>query len=538
MTPAFLTQLRDLLGTGGLLTDAADRLAYGYDNSKRLGDAGAVALPRTHEHVEAITRLCFETDTPLVARGRGTNTTGASVPLHGALVVSFERMDRILRIDPANRLAVVEPGVLNGDLQKALAPYGFFWAPDPTSAPYSTIAGNLACNAGGPRTVKYGACRDNILALRAVDGTGRGFRCGSETTKGATGYDLTRLLVGSEGTLALITEATLKLTPLAQARRSLRALYVDVAAAARAVARIMGQPVTPCALEFMDGTALRLVRERGVALPEAGAMLLIDVDARSDALEDACAAVEAAARGPGATAVRREPVQPQAPVHERFGVGFDKLTPNGWGELDARSRLATTVHGEPVEPPPQFHPAITVRGEPVEPTPQSALHAILDDGLVEFALARDAEETETLWSARKALSPALRSIAPTKINEDVVVPVSRLPDLITVVEALARTHDIPIVCFGHAGNGNIHVNLLYDAADPARDAAAHRCLDAVFDLVISLGGTLSGEHGIGLAKRDWMPRAIDAVTLDLMRAIKSRFDPKGLLNPGKLLPPA
>ena len=538
MTPALLPQLRDILGPDGLLTDAADRLAYGYDNSKRIGNAGAVALPRTHEQVEALMRACFEANTPVVARGRGTNTTGASVPLEGALVLSFERMDRILRVDPANRLAVVEPGVLNGDLQKALAPHGFFWAPDPTSAPYSTVAGNLACNAGGPRTVKYGACRDNILALRAVDGTGRGFRCGSETTKGATGYDLTRLLVGSEGTLALITEATLKLTPLAQARRSLRALYVDVAAAARAVARIMGQPVTPCALEFMDGTALRLVRERGADLPEAGAMLLIDVDARADALDDACAAIENAARGPGTIAiqpappVRGEPVEPSPQPQPATTVRGEPVEPS------PQSQPTTTVRGEPVEPSPQSQPATTVRGEPVEPSPQSPTHAALNDGLVEFALARDAHETETLWAARKALSPALRSIAPTKINEDVVVPVSRLPELTSGVEALSRTHDIPIVCFGHAGNGNIHVNLLYDAADPARDAAAQRCLDAVFDLVIALGGTLSGEHGIGLAKRDWMPRAIDPVTLDLMRAIKSRFDPKGLLNPGKLLPPA
>jgi D-lactate dehydrogenase len=513
MTPALLARLREILGPDGLLTEAADRLAYGYDNSKRIGEAGAVALPRTHEQVEAIMRACFETGTPLVARGRGTNTTGASVPLAGALVLSFERMDRILRIDPGNRLAVIEPGVLNGDLQKALAPHGFFWAPDPTSAPYSTIAGNLACNAGGPRTVKYGACRDNILALRAVDGTGRGFRCGSETTKGATGYDLTRLLVGSEGTLALVTEATLKLTPLAQARRSLRALYVDVAAAARAVARIMGQPVVPCALEFMDGTALRLVRERGAAVPAAGAMLLIEVDARTEALDDACAAVEAAARGAGVLSV----------------------------DIDARpgDERATGTGLMPAVPiVPASAAAQAVRGEPVESPPRSTLHAALNDGLVDFAMARDAHETETLWSARKALSPALRSIAPTKINEDVVVPVSRLPELTTGLEALSQLHGIPIVCFGHAGNGNIHVNLLYDAADAERDAAAQRCLDAVFDLVIALGGTLSGEHGIGLAKRDWMPKAIDPVTLDLMRAIKSRFDPKGLLNPGKLLPPA
>jgi D-lactate dehydrogenase len=458
MTPlpdALLADLRAALGPEALLTSAADCIAYGYDNSKRTGTPAAVALPRTHEQVVASMQACAAHRVAVVARGRGTNTTGASVPAAGALVLSFERMDRILRIDAANRLAVVEPGVLNGTLQQQLAPHGFFWAPDPTSAPYSTIGGNLACNAGGPRAVKYGASRDNVLALRAVDGSGREFRCGSATTKGAVGYDLTRLLVGSEGTLALITEATLKLTPLAETQRVLRACYADVGAAANSVARIMAQPVAPCALEFMDGEALRLVRARGAELPEAGALLLIEVDARRDALDDACAAVSAAARGPG---------------------------------------------------------------------------------LVELREARDAAESATLWAARKALSPALRSIAPMKINEDVVVPVSRLPELIDGVASLSRAHAIPIVCFGHAGNGNIHVNLLYDPDDAAQATAAPRCLEAVFDLVLRLDGTLSGEHGIGLAKRDWMPRALDATTLDLMRAIKRQFDPQGLLNPGKLLP--
>lgn len=458
---AAVDTLRRILGNEGLLTAPSERLAYGYDNSRREGEAAAVALPRNHEQVLALMQTCHAQRVPVVARGRGTNTTGASIPTPGSLVLSFERMDRILRIDAANRLAVVEPGVLNGELQREAAKHGFFWAPDPTSAPYSTVAGNLACNAGGPRTVKYGASRDNVLALRAVDGAGREFRCGSATTKGAVGYDLTRLLVGSEGTLALITEATLKLTPLPDAQRSLRAAYADVGTAAAAVARIMAQAVTPCALEFMDGAALQLVRRHaarnsGSDLPAtAGALLLVDVDARATALDDACAAVIAAARG---------------------------------------------------------------------------------EGLVELREAHSAEETTALWAARKALSPALRSIAPAKINEDVVVPVSRLPELISGVQSLSHTHGIAIVCFGHAGNGNIHVNLLYDPADAAQHAAAPRCLDAVFDLVLRLDGTLSGEHGIGLAKRDWMPRALDATTLALMRAIKAQFDPLGLLNPGKLLP--
>ena len=450
--------LRERFGAGTFTADEGERLVYGYDNSRREALPDAVVFPTIHDEVVALVELCRELKLPLVARGRGTNTTGATVPVAGGIVASFERMNRILAIDPDNRIAVVEPGVLNADLQAALAPHGFFWAPDPTSAPYCSVAGNIGCNAGGPRAVKYGATRDNVLALRAVAGNGASFRCGKPTTKGATGYDLVRLLIGSEGTLAIVTEATLKLTPLPAAKRTLRATYVDIETAAAAVARIMAQPVTPCALEFLDDEALRLARAHaGETIPVAGAMLVIEVDGEADALPGAAAAIARAARG---------------------------------------------------------------------------------DGLLEWHEACDAGEVERLWAARKALSPALRTLAPNKINEDVVVPVSRVPELIVGLKALSMRFGIPIVNFGHAGNGNIHVNLLYRPDEPAHASNVDACLDAVFDLVLSLDGTLSGEHGIGLAKRPFMARAVDAHALDLMRAIKSRFDPDGLLNPGKLLPEA
>jgi D-lactate dehydrogenase len=452
---ALARALAQALPNDALLDDPAERLGYGYDNSKRQALPDLVALPTTHEHVVAIVRACREHRAPIVARGRGTNTTGATVPIEGGVVVSFERMNRIIEIDPDNRLAVVEPGVLNGELQRAIAPHGFFWPPDPTSADYCTIAGNLACNAGGPRTVKYGACRENVLGLRAVNGAGESLRTGSRTTKGAVGYDLTRLLIGSEGTLALITEATLKLTPKPTSIATLRALYADVDAAARAVARVMAQPQVPCALEFMDAEALRLAREIGGAdIPPAGALLMIEVDGDAATIPAALDAVTRAASGPGLISIER---------------------------------------------------------------------------------ADSAASAEKLWSARKALSPALRSIAPKKINEDVVVPVSALPALVESLREISAQSGIPIVNFGHAGNGNIHVNLLFRPEDPAA-ANAPSALSAVFDRVIALGGTLSGEHGIGIDKRAFMPRAIDAATLDTMRAIKRVFDPDGLLNPGKLLP--
>lgn len=451
---ALLEALHASFAGDALSLAEAERLAYAYDNSRRNALPDAVVFPTTHEQTEALVRACREHRVPLVARGRGTNTTGATVPVDGGVVASFERMNRILRVDPDNRLAVVEPGVLNGDLQQALKPHGFFWPPDPTSSPWCSIGGNLACNSAGSRTVKYGSPRENTLGMRAVAGTGEGFRCGTYTSKGSTGYDLTRLLIGSEGTLALITEATLKLTPKPSGLRTLRATYRDVSAAAHAVARIMAQPVTPCALEFIDDVALKLARDHGGdSVPVAGAMLMIEVDGEPDTLDGAVETVSRAARG---------------------------------------------------------------------------------DGLESLQVAQTAEETQALWSARKALSPAQRTISPNKINEDVVVPVSRLPELVDGIKRLAAKHDVLIVSFGHAGNGNLHVNLL--PRDEAERERAHACLAEVFALVIRLDGTLSGEHGIGLVKREFMPLALQPSTLGLMRAVKAAFDPDGILNPGKLLP--
>ena len=455
--PASLSnELAALLGDGWR-TDPDERLTYGYDNSRKLAVPDAVALPTTREQVVALVRSCRAHRVPVIARGRGTNTTGAAVPVAGGVVVSFERMNRILDIRPGDRCAIVEPGVLNGDLQRALAPDALFWPPDPTSADYSTVGGNLACNAGGPRAVKYGASRDNVLALTAVAGTGELIHCGSATTKGATGYDLQRLLVGSEGTLALIVEATLKLVPLPPQRRVLRVLYRDVASAAAGVARLMAQPVTPSMLEFMDGECVKLARDVGGAdLPlEAGALLMVEADGDAETLPHAIEALARAAEG---------------------------------------------------------------------------------EGLVSLDDAADDTARTKLWAARKALSPALRTLAPGKINEDVVVPVSRIPALVGGVQQLAREFSLPIVTFGHAGNGNLHVNILYDPADAGQGERALAALARVFALTLSLGGTLSGEHGIGMMKREFMPQAIDAPTLALMRQVKAVFDPDGILNPGKLLP--
>jgi D-lactate dehydrogenase (quinone) len=290
-----------------------------------------------------------------------------------------------------------------------------------------------------------------------VTGAGQSIRTGTRTTKGVVGLDLTRLLIGSEGILAIITEATLKLTPLAENKRTLRAIYRDMHSAAQAVSRIMAQPVIPCALEFLDGAALDMIRDDSeVDIPDnAGGLLMIETDGPEACQDHAVEALSIAARTPGC---------------------------------------------------------------------------------LELTTAKDAKEVAALWNTRKALSPALRKIAPKKINEDVVVPVSRIPELIEGLDRLGQKYTIKIVNFGHAGNGNIHVNLLINPDDPEELQNAERCLDEVFSLVLKLDGSLSGEHGVGLVKRDFVRREIDAPSLKLMHRIKADFDPNGILNPGKTLP--
>ena len=449
--------LRRLFGDRGLLTEPSDCWAYGYDNSRRQAMPQAVCFAREAAQIGELVGLCRSHHVPLITRGRGTGTTAATVPLRGGIVLSMEHMRELLTIDPANRLARVSPGFTNQELQQAAGRHGFFWPPDPTSAAVCTVGGNLAYNSAGPRAVKYGTPRENTLGLRAVTGRGDVFKTGVTTTKGVVGYDLTRLLIGSEGTLAIITEATLKLTPLAEAKRTLQAIYRDIHSAAEAVSRIMAQPVTPCALEFMDGTAITMVREYSdLGLPpDAGALLMIEIDGPLAGIEASAAQVSAAAQG---------------------------------------------------------------------------------TGCVQVDTADTPEAVARLWRTRKALSPALRNVAPKKINEDVVVPVSRIPDLVGGLEQLSGEFGVTIVNFGHAGNGNIHVNLLVDPDDPVQMAAADPCLDAVFDLVLSLEGTLSGEHGIGWVKRMFVDRELDRTSLQLMAAIKQQFDPDNILNPGVGLP--
>ncbi len=449
-----LTELRNAFPPDRLYTDPVDCYSYAYDNSRKIFPPDAVLFPLTTNEVQHIVALCNQYHIPLIPRGRGTGTAGGSLPEMGGIALSLERMLNIITVDPANRVIVGEPGVLNQSIQDAAKPFGFFWPPDPSSAMFSTIGGNIATSAGGPHAVKYGTTREHVLGLKAVTGAGDYITTGCYTTKGVVGYDLTRLLIGSEGTLAIITEATLKLTALPSAVAGITAHFRDLSSCTEAIVKIMALPQLPSALEFLDNGSLNLIRGRypDMVPLDTNAMLMIEVDGSNADISEAVSAI---------------------------------------------------------------------------------LSVCQNEGLIH---AGRVENTAMLWKARKALSPLLKEIAPKKINEDVVVPVSTLPQFLNGLSQLSTHYQLHNVNFGHAGNGNIHVNLLINPDDADEVARAERCLDEIFDLVIHLRGTLSGEHGIGCEKRAFVTKEIDKVTLNLMRDIKRLFDPKNILNPGKLFP--
>ncbi len=452
-----IRQLKKKFPQDNLFTDPADCWTYGYDNSRIHSLPAAVVFANTHAQVVDLVELCKHYEIPLTTRGRGTGTTGATVPSQHGIVLSMERMCNVIDYSPENRYITVEPGIINQTVQDLIGQSGFFWPPDPTSAAFCTVGGNLAYNSAGPKAVKYGTPRENTLGLTAVTGGGKTIKTGVFTTKGVVGYDLTRLLIGSEGTLAIITQATLRITPKPEKKQTLRIAYSTISSAAHAISQIMNQPCIPCALEFMDSNAINIIaRYSPLDLPkESAALLMVEIDGNKESIP---AAIE------------------------------------------------------------------------------SIRNAANTKGLIEMRVAESDQEIQDLWKTRKALSPALRQTAPGKINEDIVVPVSRLAELIDQLNQLSKKFKLPIVNFGHAGNGNIHVNILYDPDSENEQKRAHQCLEQIFDCVLKLNGTLSGEHGIGLVKRDYIDREIDADTLQLMRSIKKQFDPKNILNPDKMFP--
>ncbi|HFC98001.1 MAG TPA: FAD-binding protein [Thermosulfurimonas dismutans] len=447
ISPRARAALKKLLGKR-LLESEADRLAYAYDASGLTLVPEVVALPETTEEVSRILALAYEEEFPVIPRGAGTATTGAPLAAEGGLVLSFTRMNRILEIHPQDLVAVVEPGVVNAHLKEALAQRGLFYPPDPASFRFSTVGGNVATCAGGPRGLKYGVTRDYVLALEVVLPGGRVLSLGTRTLKGVMGYDLTRLLVGSEGTLAVFTRITLKVLPLPPARATLAAGFSSEAAALEAMQEVLSAGLLPAAAEFMDQVTLRAVEFEP---EEIRGLLLFEFDGAETA------------------------------VKEEIGRAADLLRPRALFLREARG-------------------------------PQA----------------------EGLWELRRSISPALKKLGSRRFADDVVLPRSRLATFLQQARQLSRTHGLPLAAFGHAGDGNLHLNLLFD---PPQEPRARELRREILELVLELSGTLSGEHGVGLTKRAFLPAEITPEALELMRQLKRIFDPKGLLNPGKIFPP-
>jgi glycolate dehydrogenase FAD-linked subunit len=434
----------------------AERLCYAYDATQLSHLPDCVVFPESAAEVAQVLRLANELRVPVVPRGGGTGFVGGSVPVLGGIVLSLERMNRIVEVDPADMVAVVEPGVVTAELHRAVEAPGLFYPPDPSSAASCTIGGNVACAATGPRSVKYGGTKDYVLALDAVLPTGEVIENPSRAVKRVAGYDLTRLLVGTEGTLGVVTRVTLRLLPRPEAVRTLLCAFPTVESAAQAVVGAIAGGPPPRACEFMDHRCLDILRGQGkVDVPEsARAVLILETDGPAEQAEREARALSDRCRKEGAVEVRE---------------------------------------------------------------------------------ARTTDKVRDLWAARKALSQAMYEVAPDKINEDVVVPRSRLPDLVAAVDALATKYQLPIVCFGHAGEGNLHVNVMVDRADEARYATAQAAVMELFEAVVALKGSVSGEHGIGVTKAAYLPIEVGPAGLAVMARIKAAFDPLGILNPGKIL---
>jgi glycolate oxidase len=454
-----LDALRAIVGADHVRLDAASLESYGADGLKRGRTADVVVMPDGADQVSAILKRCSAHRIPVVPRGAGTGYTGGAVPLHGGVVLSLERMNRILEIDEDNLVAVVEPHVITGTIQDAVERVGLFYPPDPASLKTSVIGGNVAECAGGPRAFKYGTTKHFVLGLQAVLPNGDIIETGGKVVKNVVGYDLTHLLVGSEGTLAVITRIILRLVPRPPVQSTLRATFASIGDATRAVSNVIKARVVPAALELIDGDSLDAVATylnvRSLAPAGTAALLLLEVDGLAEAVTEEAARCEQACRDAGATEILR---------------------------------------------------------------------------------ARDEGERQEIWRVRRELSFALKTITPIKFNHDVVVPKGRIPQLFEFVERLKRDYRLRIPCFGHAGDGNIHVNIMVTPGDEDEMRRAKEAERVLFEGVVALEGSISGEHGIGFVKAKYLPLELDAATIAIMREVKRAFDPLGILNPGKIFP--
>jgi len=451
--------LKRLVETGEVF-EGELALPYAEDATPGMGGQTplAVVRPARREEVAAVLAFCNQEGIGVVPRGAGTNLSGGVATGPGDVVLAMNGLKRLLEIDEANLTATVEPGLVTAELHRAAEARGLWYPPDPGSMAVSTIGGNVAEGAGGLRGLKYGVTRDYIMGMEVVGAGGEVVRLGGKTVKNVSGYDLLRLMVGSEGTLGVITEVTVRLIPAPEARRALLGVFPTVEAAARAVARVIADRVVPATLELLDSLTMRAVEEYShCGLPvTAAAILLAEVDGMAEAVAREAERVKAAFKAEGAEEIR---------------------------------------------------------------------------------IARDDAERDQIWTARRAAVSALARIRPTIMLEDATVPRSRVPEMVRAVEEISRRRDLPIGTFGHAGDGNLHPTILTNRRNQDEMRRAEAAVGEIFSAALELGGTLTGEHGIGLAKRGFMKAQFGEVGLGLLRRVKQALDPRGILNPGKVIPP-
>ena len=446
-----------LIGKENVYSDKAHLIAYAYDATRTRFEPEAVVFPRNEEDVSALLKYCNEHQVIITPRGAGSGFTGGALPTNGGIILALEKhMNKILEIDMENMVAVVQPGVINMDLQKAAEEVGLFYPPDPASEEYATLGGNVSENAGGMRAAKYGITKDYVMALRAVRPNGDIIRAGKRTIKDVAGYNIAGILIASEGTLAVITEITLKLIPKPAFTKAYMGIFPSVDDAMNAVFKSLAAGANPVAMEFMDDLVVQALKEKlGIDLPkDAGALLIGDVDGN----------------------VSQE-------------VEF---------QLETLER------------------------------------SFRENGAQDFIIAHNADKRTELWYARRNASPSITIFGSKKLNEDISVPRSMLPEALKRIYAIGDKYGFKVPCFGHAGDGNIHVNVMVDGSNEKELHDGHQAIKEIFELVVEMGGTLSGEHGIGTSKAPFMHIAFNEAEIALFKSIKQAFDPNNILNPGKM----
>jgi glycolate oxidase len=451
-------ELVEIVGVENVFTSPEDLVSYSFDGTFAEHRPDAVVQPATTEEVSRVLALANREDIPVVPRGMASGLAAASIPFGGGLALSLTRMNRILEIDRENMTATAEPGVITAHLQAEVEKLGMFYPPDPSSVRQSTLGGNVACNAGGPRCLKYGITGDYVLGLTVVLADGRALKTGGKSIKNVTGYNLTQLFIGSEGTLGVITEILVKLVSKPQHVRTALAIFDRLDDASETVNAVLMTGIVPATLELMDETAIACIEEAtGLGLPlDKEAILIIECDGNDEG-----------------TVLR---------------------------EIDGVAQICR------------------------------------EKGAADVQVARDEAQRDQLWQARRSVSPSLARQAPNKLGEDISVPRSQITEAVRRIKEISRRYDLPIVVFGHAGDGNLHPNVLFDMRDADQWARVQKVVDEIFAMAVELGGTLSGEHGVGVLKRAYMEDALGADSLDVQRRIKEALDPKGILCPGKVLP--